>query len=247
MSINEKISVLITVRSASSRLPEKCFLPFGSSSVLEHIIKRAIHYNLDPIICTTKNTEDDRIVKLAEDNGVKVFRGPSANKLLRWSQCCEYFQLNEFHSVDADDPFFCGDEVKRSYALLKSGFDMVAPTPSSSEGGATVGYSLTADIVKRASLATSDDQDTEMIWSYIERVPGLSKIILDNPKDNIISTRMTLDYHEDYVLLEAIRLIVGNLATREEVCKVIENNPDLVYVNSFRSEEWSANQKNKSL
>ena len=241
-----KIPAFITVRSSSTRLPEKCFLPFGTGSVLEHVIRRVKHYDLDPIVCTTSEVTDDTIIELAKCN-VKFFRGPVENKLLRWSQCCEHFDLKSFHSVDADDPFFCGDEVKRSYDLLQTGFDMVTPSPSSSGGGATVGYSLTANIVKRASLATSHDQDTEMIWSYIEKVPGLSKIILDDPKDNIISTRMTLDYHEDYVLLEAIRLIVGNLATREEVCKVIENNPDLVYVNSFRSEEWSTNQKNKSL
>ncbi|MEO1944055.1 MAG: hypothetical protein ABGY11_07120 [Candidatus Thioglobus sp.] len=240
-----KIPAFITVRSSSTRLPEKCFLPFGNGTVLEHMIQRVQHYDLEPIVCTTTSESDDAIVDLAKKCNVKFYRGPIANKLLRWSQCCEHFSLDSFHSVDADDPFFCGDEVKRSYELLQTGFDMVAPSPSSSNGGATVGYSLTADIVKRASLGMSDDLDTEMMWSYIERVSGLKKIVLKDPSNFMVKNRMTLDYHEDYVLLEAIRLMIGNLATREQVFNIIKKNPNLVKINEFRSGEWKQGQNNK--
>ena len=241
------ITSLITVRSSSTRLPGKCFLPFGKGSVLEHIIRRVKHYDLDPIVCTTTSESDDAIVDLAKKCNVKFYRGPIANKLLRWSQCCEHFSLDSFHSVDADDPFFCGDEVKRSHELLQTGFDMVAPSPSSSGGGATVGYSLTADIVKQASLGMSDDLDTEMMWSYIEKVSDIKKTILTDPHENIIRDRMTLDYHEDYIVLEAIRLLIGNMGTREDLYSLLKNNPDLPRINTFRSEEWSKNQKKKEL
>ena len=242
-----KIPAFITVRSSSTRLPEKCFLPFGKGPILEHIIRRVKHYDLDPIVCTTTEDSDDAIVDLAKKCNVKFYRGPIANKLLRWSQCCEHFSLDSFHSVDADDPFFCGDEVKRSHELLQTGFDMVAPSPSSSGGGATVGYSLTADIVKQASLGMSDDLDTEMMWSYIEKVSDIKKTILTDPHENIIRDRMTLDYHEDYIVLEAIRLLIGNMGTREDLYSLLKNNPDLPRINTFRSEEWSKNQKKKEL
>jgi len=240
-----RIPAFITVRSSSTRLPKKCFLPFGKGSVLEHVIRRAKHYDLDPIVCTTTEDSDDAIVDLAKKCNVKFYRGPIANKLLRWSQCCEHFSLDSFHSVDADDPFFCGDEVKRSYELLQTGFDMVAPSPSSSGGGATVGYSLTADVVKQASLGMSDDLDTEMMWSYIEQVSDIKKTILSDPYENIIRDRMTLDYHEDYILLESIRLLIGNMGTREDLYNLLKDNPDLSRINAFRSKEWSRNQKSK--
>ena len=57
-------TAIITVRSSSSRLPRKCYLPFGNITVLEHIIKRVEHYNLKPIVCTSSNTSDHRIVKI---------------------------------------------------------------------------------------------------------------------------------------------------------------------------------------
>ena len=245
--MREYYPVLITVRSASKRLPGKCFLSFGEIPVLEHVVLRVQHYNLNPIICTTRDVEDDRIAKLAERMGVPCYRGPTKNKLLRWSECCKNFDLEIFHSVDADDPFFCGEEVKRSFAMLRDGFDMVSPSPSSSNGGATVGYTLTADIVARACNGLDESVDTEMMWSYVARVPGLRKIVLPDPNKNVIRARMTLDYHEDYILLEAVRLMVGNLAHRSEIADLLERNPDLSRINAFRSEEWAENQRKKSI
>jgi len=245
--LSKLIPVFITVRSTSSRLPSKCFLPFGDFCVLEHVVHRARHYGLDPIICTTRTPDDDAIVELAERCEALCFRGPSANKLLRWSKCCSEYGINAFHSVDADDPFFCGDEVRRSFDLLRKGVDMVAPSPSSSNGGATVGYSLTAEIVHRASAGTDEKLDTEMMWHYVERLTDFKKIVLSNPEKHVVTARMTLDYHEDYILLEAVRLILGNYATRAQVAWLFRNNSDLEKINAFRTTQWAANQKKKSL
>jgi spore coat polysaccharide biosynthesis protein SpsF (cytidylyltransferase family) len=237
----------ITVRSSSTRLPNKCYKSFGEATVIEHIIKRALHYGLDPIVCTTNEREDDRIVDIALSNNVKVFQGSAINKLQRWRDCCRQFEVTAFHSVDADDLFFCGDEVRRSFALLKEGYDIVEPSPSSSNGGATVGYSLKYDIVDKACQNLNPNTDTEMMWSYINRVPRLQRTILPDPESSVINHRMTLDYPEDYILLEAIRLMVGNLATRKDVHKALNNNPGLAKINAFRSAEWLNNQLSKSL
>ena len=86
-------NALITVRASSSRLPRKCFLPFGKLSMLEHIIKRAEHYNLKPIICTTDKTDDEEIVKIAIKLGIQYFCGCSINKLQRWRDCCREHKI----------------------------------------------------------------------------------------------------------------------------------------------------------
>ena len=241
------IDAFITVRSTSSRLPGKCFLPFGEYSVLEHVIRRTQHYDLSPIVCTTTDKEDDAIAGMAMRIGVRCFRGLSVNKLQRWSDCCKEFNIKIFHTVDADDPFFCGEEVKRSFAEINNGFDMIAPSPSSSNGGATVGYTLRADIIEKACKGLALDTDTEMMWSYVEKVPGLKKTTLSNPVKSIITQRMTLDYHEDYIFLEAIRSILGNYATRDEIFRLLDSNPDLEKINAWRSDEWAKNQLAKSI
>ena len=241
------INAFITVRSKSSRLPEKCFLPFGDMTMIEHIIIRAKDYNLRPIVCTTTSKEDIDIVKISEKHGVDCFMGSEINKLKRWKDCCLEFNIDKFHSVDADDPFFCGDEIKRSYELLEEGYDMVTPSPSSMNGGATVGYSLTSDVVTKACKDIGDDTDTEMMWAYINKVNNIKVANLEDPVDFIINQRMTLDYEEDYKKLLKILNLVGHFGTREEIAKCLIDNPHLKDINESKNREWKQNQHNKTI
>jgi spore coat polysaccharide biosynthesis protein SpsF len=245
-SYKNSIVGFVTVRASSSRLPNKCLLPFGKLRVLNHIIRRAIFYGIEPIICTSTDYSDNIIEKISKEEGVRCFRGSLQNKLKRWLDCAEYFNIDRFHTIDADDPFFDGEEMKKSIELLeKENLDMVCPTEVSSAGGASVGYSLTTSIVKRACKGLEDDADTEMMWHYIEKIPELKKTILKNLVKYDISARMTLDYHEDYIFLEAIRLILGNMASQEEIYQMLVNNTDLLSINSFRTEDWKNNQQIK--
>jgi spore coat polysaccharide biosynthesis protein SpsF (cytidylyltransferase family) len=239
---------LITVRTSSTRLPSKCLLPFGDGNILEHIIRRARIWGIDPIVCTSIDRSDDIIKEITAKEGAKIFRGSLVNKLKRWSDCATQFGLNIFHTVDADDPFFDGDEIKKSMELLMvGGYDMISPTQSSSAGGASVGYSLTANIVKQASDAIPIETDTEMMWFYLERIPNLKTLVLPEINPLPFNVRLTLDYPEDYWLLESVRRILGNLASRAEVNKLFLRNPDLHLVNFFRNQEWKSAQLAKNV
>ena len=239
----------ITVRSNSSRLPSKCFLPFGEKcNVLEHIIRRAKYYNIDPIICTSTDSEDDLIEKLAEREGVKCFRGSLINKLQRWADCAVHYKLKAFHTVDADDPFFDGDKMKRSFKLLLSkNLDVVSPTIESSEGDASVGYSIKTETVLRALKGLKPETDTEMMWFYLDKLESLKKEVLPSILKCELKLRLTLDYEEDYWLLESIRRIVGNLASREKIETLFIKNPDLYKINWFRNSEWKVAQNSKKI
>ena len=238
---------LVTVRTSSSRLPQKCLLPFGEDcNVLQHILRRARAFGIEPIVCTSVDPGDDVIEALARAEGARCFRGSLVNKLKRWSDCAQAFGLECFHTVDADDPFFDGAEMRRSLALLREGgWDMVAPTESSSAGGASVGYSLTAAVVARAVAGLDAETDTEMMWYHVAKVPGLKKTVLPEIDPAPVKARLTLDYAEDYWLLDSIRRMVGTLAPRPAVDELLRRNPDLYKINWFRNEEWAAGQAAK--
>lgn len=239
---------LVTVRTSSTRLPAKCLLPFGDGNVLTHIIRRARALGIEPIVCTSVDPSDNIIEKIAVDEGAKCFRGSLRNKLKRWSDCAAHFGLAAFHTVDADDPFFDGDEIKASMHLLAGGhYDMVCPTISSSAGGASVGYSLTAEIVNRASDLIPAETDTEMMWYHMEKIPNIRTQVLPEDRPLPFKVRLTLDYEEDYWLLESVRRISGNLATRQDINHLFLTNPDLYKINWFRNEDWKAGQLSKKL
>jgi spore coat polysaccharide biosynthesis protein SpsF len=242
------VTGFITVRTNSTRLPKKCLLSFGESTVLNHIIRRAASYGIEPVVCTSVSKGDDIIEDIAIKEGVKCYRGSLDNKLQRWLDCANHFNIDRFHTIDADDPFFDGNEMKDSMKMLQEeDVDMITPTESSSAGGASVGYSLMTDIVKRACKDLDRDTDTEMMWYYIYKVPNLKTIKLPETRKNISNMRLTLDYEEDYWLLESIRRILGNLASRDEVDQLFLSNPDMYKINWFKNEEWKAGQLAKKI
>lgn len=248
MESNREFSGLITVRSASSRLPEKCFLPFGNETVLSHVVKRSLNFGIRPIICTSYDKSDDRIEDFAKKMKVDFYRGPVENKLKRWSECAREFDLKEFHTIDADDPFFDGDQMLKSMQLLDKGhYDVISPTKSSSAGAASVGYSLSSEIIHKACANTPDHLDTEMMWYFLEKIPNIKIMELEDEGNNKLKMRLTLDYIEDYHLLLFIERELGNMASREEINKLFISNPDIYKINWFRNEEWKKAQLDKKI
>lgn len=230
---------LVTVRTSSTRLPNKCLLPFGQGNVISHVVKRAISYGMRPIICTSIDPSDDILENIARELNVECFRGSMKNKLKRWLDCTEEFDIEYFHTIDADDPFFDGDEMIESLELLKSqNFDVVCPTESSSSGGASVGYSLTSDIVKKALAGVDDNADTEMMWYYLEKINSINMKILPDTRNADLNVRLTLDYEEDYWLLSSIAKILGDNDNRYAVDQLFLKNPDLAKINLFRNDQW---------
>ena len=236
----------ITVRTSSTRLPNKCLLPLGDETVISHVVKRTLACGIEPIIVTSTDKSDDILEEISKELGVKCFRGSLVNKLKRWLDCAEHFNVNSFHTIDADDPLFDGKEMIASLDLLRSkDCDVVCPTESSSAGGASVGYSLTTAIIKKALENLDPDTDTEMMWYYLEKVSQVKMEILPEASNANIKVRLTLDYEEDYWLLVSIIRILGSNPDRNKVWELFLNNPDLAKINLFRNNEWKAEQLSK--
>ncbi len=240
------IDGMITVRSQSSRLKEKCFLPFGQVNVIEHVIRRAKNCGFKPVVCTTIEKEDDRIVEIACQESVRYFRGSVKDKLLRWRDACRKFGVEKFISIDADDPFFDRELSQLSFDTLGDEYDFVAhPDAQSYEG--CVGYSLTADIIERA-CAIKETDDTEMMWFFLEKVHDIRKTVLPvDINQDAGHIRLTLDYSEDYWLLCTVLRILGPEAGRRDIEKLFKSNPDLHKVNWFRNDEYKSLQEEKRI
>jgi spore coat polysaccharide biosynthesis protein SpsF len=234
---------MITVRVGSSRLNRKCLLEFGDGNVLEHVIRRAARSGFRPLVCTSTNPADDVIEAIARREGCLWFRGSERDKLQRWRDACRAHAVSEFHTIDADDPFFDGVLGHASLDLLRTArVDIVYPAETTYL--ASVGYSLTADVVERTcALKTTDD--TEMMWYHVEKVPGLRKAVLQVADARIHDVRLTLDYEEDYWLLRSVLRLVGPWAGRREIENLFLRNPDLAAVNWFRNEAWKQGQEAK--
>ena len=238
------ITSFVSARIDSSRLHQKCLLPFGDCNVLQHGIRRARDNGLNPIVCTPSTSENDVIADMAVAEGVKCFRGQNDDRLRRWLDCAVQNNVSAFHTVDVDDPFFDPRMMKRSFSLLvKENLDYVEPTKLSSAGNACVCYSLKTAFVKKACDLYPPGKNSELMWHYLEAVDGYRSKVL--PQSNLCSdseVRLTLDYEEDYWLLQSICRILGNNAGRAEVDQLFRENPVLKDINWFRNDQWKDNQ-----
>ena len=241
------IDGMITVRSKSTRLPEKCFLPFGDGNVIEHVIRRAKHFNINPIVCTTVEESDDRIVEIAKKEGVRFYRGSEKDKLVRWRDSCREHGVEKFVSIDADDPFFDGDLSYKSFNTLNDNLDIVKHPIQQPNNGfyeGCVGYSLTYDIVEKTCELKNTD-DTEMMWNFIDKVPSVKVGYLQVDNDKIdFPIRLTLDYQEDYWLMNSLVRILGQNPNREKIINFFMLNPDLYKINWFRNDDYKLAQHN---
>jgi len=240
-----KYFCFITVRSLSSRLKNKCFLDFGGVRVLEHIILRCIYGGLTPIVCTSNNKADKKIINLAKSMNIQYFKGSERNKILRWHLCMEKFNIKFFHTLDADDLFFDWDSIKKSLKILTdSNCDVILPSKISREGGASEGYSFSKHGIKKMinkfKILKYKNSDIEMIDTYLKE---LDKKTLKGNTYQLKKTRLTLDYKEDYIFLQRIRKKLGNFSHRKEINYFLKKNPNILKINFFRNKDWEDRQK----
>jgi spore coat polysaccharide biosynthesis protein SpsF len=236
---------LLTVRTASSRLKNKCLLPFGNYNFIEHSIKRCLNFNLQPIVCTTSLRNDNLICAIAKKYSVKFFRGSSNNKIKRWYDCANYFKLNNFHIIDVDDPFFDDKSVKKSLEFLKK-YDLVLPSNKSRAGGGSEGYSVKIEVLEKILSKLNRKKINNMNIEIVDNFFKSKKFnffILPNAKYETYSNfRVTLDYQEDYFFLNIIRQQLGNFAGRVKINNFLDKNKFLKKINFFRNDEWKKRQ-----
>ena len=80
-----KKAILITVRTGSTRLPQKALLEINGKSTIVHLINRLKQSKLanDIILCTTTLKEDNVLEDIAIANGINYYRGSITDKLER--------------------------------------------------------------------------------------------------------------------------------------------------------------------
>lgn len=244
---------LITVRTSSSRFPEKCLSRFNNdNTIIEHIINRTKSFGIEPVICTSISKSDDIIEKIAIQNNIKVFRGSLDNKISRWYHCAKYFSLDNFHNIDADDPFFDGYRMKESLSLLQNEkLDYVKPSNYSNNGGATEGYSISTGFIEKVyNSYNSDNLDTEMAIYYFEKFNSNFKTMIDPEYSITINNkipRLTLDYFEDYIFLNHLSFVVKNNLNRAEIEQYLIKNINFSDLNIHLNKLWKKKQLSKKI
>lgn len=243
---------LITVRTSSSRLKNKCLLYLNKNiRVIEHIILRCLGSSILPIICTTDKQNDDVLIKIADRFGINHFRGSEKNKILRWHDCAKKFKLNFFHTVDADDLYFDPISIKNSIKLAKDKkADLILPSKISRTGGASEGYTFSQKGIEKLrrhldtySYRNINSFDTEMIDSFIDDCKLKQYYFKGKSYEYKGKIRFTLDYKEDFKMFKLLFKKFGVYEERQKINDYLRINKKILNINFFRNQLWDKKQK----
>lgn len=230
---------LISVREASTRLPAKCFLPFGDTHVLGHVIQRCIHFGFLPVVATTER--DTRIVDFCKDVRVHCVQGSEDDKLERWLQACKKLKfIDAFVTVDCDDPFFDKALTEKLYVDAVNAYSGTILKPDLRAYLGAMGWGMNLATLEQI-CAKKTDNNTEMIWKHFGNDVFIKQVDA-NPKWIERKMRLTLDYQEDYWLLSVVLRELGPYCTREDIIDFFTANQSLTLINEFRNVEWKKRQ-----
>ena len=238
-------SIFITVRTGSSRLPNKSTLDLCGKSSIEWLIETMkTSKSADQIIlCTTCRVEDDVLCNLAVKHGIQYFRGSSEDKLSRWLGACEKFNVDFFVNVDGDDLFFdvdLADHVIDQWTPRGAYVDFI-----DGHGLYNDVYGITKRALEEVCRIKGTD-DTEYIRPYFTET---DRFEVEPPKrlpEKYLKTdaRMTLDYPDDLTFFEAVIHGLGSLPlTFDNILHLLEIRPEVKKINNHLENEWKENQE----
>lgn len=224
---------MITARLKSSRLPLKLLLDLNGRSVIERVIDRTreIEDISEVVVCTSTNPQDKSLVDIAIKNGVYYFNGAGEDVLKRLLDAANFFGLDYFVGITADNPLISiyysnriVDEIKRNnYDFIKlEGLPL---------GAATYGMKVKA---LETVCSVKNIVDTE-IWGYLIDRPEIFNILKIKVEDKLSrpELRFTLDYEEDYHFMNHIYSNVPykDVLNLYDVIGYLDDNPHIININ----------------
>ena len=252
--MKKKIDIIVEARLSSKRLPKKVLLKVLERPLLDLMIERLkkINFVEDIIVATTTNKNDDEIINLAKNSGVKFFRGSENDVLGRVVGAAKENKTDIIVQITGDNPLIdkeVSENIIKYYIANQDKYDFVSndigiyndtfkqefPMGLNTK---VFSFSLLRDIEK----ITNNPVDREHVPNYI--LKNYNKYRIKNFKaENKYcrpDLRFTLDYLEDFKVIKSIyeNLYKKNKNfTATDIFNFLDKNPDIKKINSHRKQQ----------
>ena len=244
MEFEESDAAIITVRALSTRLHKKCFQNlFENKSMIEIVIERAKKIGCKLILATSSSIEDNDLEEIAKKYQILCFRGSLKNKIHRWYNCFNKFNLKNAAIIDADDPSFSFSTLNRALKQIKkTKAEIFFSSKKLMPGFITYGFNYKG-IEKMFQQAKEEGLDTDIIDVFIQRAK-LKSTTIEPLKNEIFHNqiRLTVDYKEDVLFYRKLFEKISYLSESSELLEIIKKS-NISEINWFRHKEFLNNQK----
>jgi len=240
-------SIFITVRTGSSRLPNKSILKIMDKYTIEYVINsvKKSKYADKIVLCTTENPEDDILCDIAKKNKIEFYQGSELNKFKRWVDAAEKFDVDFFVTADGDDLFYdagLADLVFEQFEKEKAEFINGRGLYND-----VYGIKTTSMLSVLGSIRPDSETDSFQLENWFDtRQIGhqlyYTQTVKNVPDIYKKKCRMTLDYQEDFEFFKTIIENLNDDFTFNDVLDYIGKNKSVIDINSFRETDWKQNQ-----
>ena len=167
---------------ASTRLPGKSMMELAGKPLLWQVLQRVKRSRrLDQIVmATTARAEDDVLAKVANECGVRLFRGSENDLVDRYYQAAKVYKADVVVRACADNPVLEPEEIDRIIDYHKRGHtDFSSNTHNINDNGYPDG--LGAEVFDLETLeeiwrVTSDPRNREHLHTYFYDHPEKYRI-----------------------------------------------------------------------
>lgn len=246
-----KAGFLITARLKSTRLPMKLLKKVKGKEIIRQMIDRIKEAKAieEIIICTSTNSQDDRLELIAKEEGIKCFRGDEDDVIKRLYEAAIQFKLDYVVNVTADCPLVEPeyiDKIVEEYAKDHWDYISCEKLPHGS-------YSYGLDIEAMKKIIEMKNTTQTEVWGVYFTETNMFKIKDLEIKEEHIwpELRMTLDYQEDLDFLKRVfdeLYIDKNNFTLDAIIKLLKDNPEIQNINKHCEKKYLENiQKQTTL
>lgn len=231
-----KTAILITARLKSTRLPLKVIKPIHGRPMIIHMLDRLklAKHPTEIIICTSSLTQDDPLVKIAQQEGVQYYRGDPDDVLLRLTNAAKKFGVATVVSCTADNPFVDPEYIDRLVDFhLEHGYDY---SKSTGLPFGTFSYVLACQAMVRACEIKAET-DTEVWGNYFTETGQFSWGVMEVNDLTVRwpELRLTVDTPQDFELVTRIfdeLYKPGQVFSLVEIVALCRRRSDLVALNA---------------
>ncbi len=229
-----KIGILITARLKSSRLKKKVLKDLNGYTVIERIINRAkkVVSSENIILCTSTFKQDLPLVETAIKEGIYYFNGDPDDVIDRLYRAANFFGIDYFISITADNPLFSVYQCKKMISEINKNneIDYIYSTKN------PLGINVHAIKTKALEVVCSikEEIDTE-IWGRLINRPEIFKVRELKIKKNLINLpRITLDEIDDYKFLKILfeKFDKDYLIQEKDIINTLNEDKNLKKINS---------------
>lgn len=225
--INNAVAIICST-PYSKRINRKCFINIAGKPALQHIIDRIAPLEINTIIAVPDGTAGEYNAILTKNKSITIMEGDKDSPLRRIVQC-----LTKIKNINGYEPKYI---VRITHDdILIDAKTMEELIHKTEETGSGYGYSpkivegAGVEVIAAENIYFAAGQHTEPIEhiSYFVKGEGCPnpKICEYEPRKEITKDyRLTLDYNEDRVVLEAVLRKLGNDASLDKICNYLEEN-----------------------